>query len=347
MTETRAGGARGEESRARALLNAYLDALDVGQAERALAELLESEAQPLIASIVRSKLAGAIPAEIEDACSEATVALMERLEDFRNSSGREPVADFQAFAAVIAYRICGAYFRRARPEFHRLRNRLRYLLETQRDLAIWEDSNGERLCGFARWRPAPGRPAPARVRLKENEAPPVAPSGDPVASVAEVFRRSGGPVPFDDLARVIAGAWGVRDAPAAAVVDSLPVASGEPSAETAIERRQWIERLWNEIAELPPRQRAALLLSLRDGNGESVTTLFAITRVAGLERMAAAVELGIEQFAEIWKELPWSDNQIAERLAITRQQVINLRKSARERLARRIFGTKGNWTTAW
>ena len=55
----------------------------------------------------------------------------------------------------------------------------------------------------------------------------------------------------------------------------------------------------------------------------------------------------VDDFAEVWKDLPWSDLRIAERLGITRQQVINLRKCARERLARRMFGAKGDLSGAW
>jgi hypothetical protein len=38
----------------------------------------------------------------------------------------------------------------------------------------------------------------------------------------------------------------------------------------------------------------------------------------------------------LWKELPLDDLTIAGRLGATRQQVINLRKSARARLVRRL-----------
>jgi hypothetical protein len=44
------------------------------------------------------------------------------------------------------------------------------------------------------------------------------------------------------------------------------------------------------------------------------------------------------QFAELWPQLPLDDATIAGLLNLTRQQVINLRKSARERLARRLKG---------
>jgi len=44
----------------------------------------------------------------------------------------------------------------------------------------------------------------------------------------------------------------------------------------------------------------------------------------------------VERLASLWNKLPLQDADIALLLGITRQQVINLRKSARERLARRV-----------
>jgi hypothetical protein len=42
------------------------------------------------------------------------------------------------------------------------------------------------------------------------------------------------------------------------------------------------------------------------------------------------------ELAGLWNDLPLDDNRIAALLACTRQQVINLRMSARKRLAKRI-----------
>ncbi|MGA3077656.1 MAG: hypothetical protein ABSG56_28735 [Bryobacteraceae bacterium] len=350
MIEAGAGEMNGERAGVPGLLRAYLEATDARHAEAALGELVASQAEPLIGAIVRSKLGrhgAANPADFEDVCSDATVALIARLEDFRNSPEGEPLADFRAFVAVIAYRACSAHFRQVRPAFYRHRNRLRYLLESQPELAIWEDSDGGWLCGFARWRPVASRPALAPALLDDIDPCGLPASGNPASVVAEAFRRAGGPVPFDALARGMAKLWNIRDDPAPPLAESLPLASRSPSVETEMERRQWLERLWQEIGELPPRQRAALLLSLRDANGESATTLFAVTRVAGLERIAAALDINVEEFAGIWNELPWSDLQIATRLDLTRQQVINLRKCARERLSRRILGEHGNLRGAW
>ena len=87
---------------------------------------------------------------------------------------------------------------------------------------------------------------------------------------------------------------------------------------------------------MPPRQRAALLLNLRDEGGRGIVDLWLIIGIATPESMARVLEMETEKFAEVWTELPLDDNRIAVLLGLTRQQVINLRKSARERLARRV-----------
>jgi len=52
--------------------------------------------------------------------------------------------------------------------------------------------------------------------------------------------------------------------------------------------------------------------------------------------MAKALEMPVEQLAALWRDLPLDDRALAVRLNATRQQVINLRASARRRLARRM-----------
>jgi hypothetical protein len=51
--------------------------------------------------------------------------------------------------------------------------------------------------------------------------------------------------------------------------------------------------------------------------------------------LAVALEMPPKVLAQLWNDLPLDDLAIASRLGLTRQQVINLRKSARARLARR------------
>jgi len=55
--------------------------------------------------------------------------------------------------------------------------------------------------------------------------------------------------------------------------------------------------------------------------------------------IAEVIGLGEVRLAAMWNELPIGDSAIGELLGLTRQQVINLRKCARERLARRMKAT--------
>ena len=48
------------------------------------------------------------------------------------------------------------------------------------------------------------------------------------------------------------------------------------------------------------------------------------------------VEVVEGQLAELWPRIPLDDLEIANRLGISRQRVINLRSAARQRLARRL-----------
>jgi len=109
-----------------------------------------------------------------------------------------------------------------------------------------------------------------------------------------------------------------------------------PDAALAFERRSYLSLLWQEIRQLPQRQAAALILHLRDGHGRDAASLLPLTGTASLREIAGTLGLAPEKLAEIWNRLPLEDSTIAGLLQVTRQQVINLRKSARERLTRRM-----------
>jgi hypothetical protein len=61
------------------------------------------------------------------------------------------------------------------------------------------------------------------------------------------------------------------------------------------------------------------LLNLRDG-------------VASLAQIAKAVEMSVEELTRVWNGLPLDDLKIAARLGLNRQRVIDLRRTARQRL---------------
>jgi RNA polymerase sigma factor (sigma-70 family) len=121
--------------------------------------------------------------------------------------------------------------------------------------------------------------------------------------------------------------------------EALPLAGlPDPRADPAMsfEWRTRLRDLWQDIGQLPVRQRAALLLNLRDEQGHGAISLLPATGTASRREIAALLEMPAARLAEIWNRLPLDDRAIGELLGATRQQVINLRKAARERLARRM-----------
>ncbi len=144
---------------------------------------------------------------------------------------------------------------------------------------------------------------------------------------------TGRPLPPDAAAAAVARAACPRTAPEADA-EAVPDPTGDVVGTVA--RRLYLARLWEEIAGLPQAQRAALLLNLRDPAGRGVLPLLPLSGVASAPAIARVLGLPAEDLAGLWEALPLGDAAIAERLGVTRQQVINLRMTARKRLTRRM-----------
>jgi CRP-like cAMP-binding protein len=70
-----------------------------------------------------------------------------------------------------------------------------------------------------------------------------------------------------------------------------------------------------------------------------------LTGTARFDDVATALGMTAEELSAIWNDLPLDDLRIAALLNVTRQQVINLRKSARDRLRRRLRNNRLEWTS--
>jgi hypothetical protein len=250
---------------------------------------------------------------------------------------------------VAAYHACNEYLRRRYPNRHRLKTRLRYLLSTDQKFAIWEGDLVEWLCGFSTWHAAGVPPAPSAAvsewRERLSELPRGPDAIHPADLLQRIFRALEGPVEFDELVGMVAFLWGVDDPPTASEVHAREVESGAADPGYLMELRAWTTELWRQICQLPRTQRVALLLNLRAGGAASAVSLLPLTGVATVRQIAEALEISPEEFASLWNLLHMEDLAIAERLGITRQQVINLRKSSRERLLRRTGGRDRLWSS--
>jgi hypothetical protein len=334
-------------------LNAFIEAPDEEQADRCLASLIDEHAAPIVREILGSSLrfhldnrGAASTQDANDLFNEIVANLLARLRQIRSDHTRGAIADFRGYIAATAYNACNLYLRRKYPRRSRLKNRLRYLLSHDAAFALWSNETSGLIGGLSQWRDT-AELTPQRVFEKIRQDPfewiqtvKLQGIGTDRAQLSSLlsalFESCGSPIKLDDLVNIVAEICREKDQPDEPLDTVLNLAAPALDFETVLERQHMLALLWQEVCLLPHRQRLALLLNFRDARGQDLVSLLPYTRTATIEQIAESIELPLEEFLELWNKLPMDDATIAEWLGATRQQVINLRKCARERLERRI-----------
>jgi DNA-directed RNA polymerase specialized sigma24 family protein len=352
-------------SQSDSLLHPFLLATDQTESDRHLERLIHEHAEPIIKGILRRRTyvhpsrtenvrQSQDEQDAEDVRGEVVVQLLTRLHRLKSNPGNEGISNLRAYVAVTTYRACDKHLRQRYPQRWRLKSRLRYLLTHQPGFALWQADDGEWWGGFDVWRERQ-KTSVQSGRLQQLRDHPQtfvqdalrgedARRMNPADVVAAVFDWVGHPVALDDLVGVIADLQGVRDEPPTSFAGNDDDGNGyvlervgdqRVNVDVEVDQRAHLQWLWTEIRQLPPRQCAALLLNLRDAQGRGVIALLPLTGVATMRQIANVLSMLPEEFAQLWNDLPLDDETIAQHLGVTRQQVINLRKVARERLLRR------------
>ena len=311
------------------ILKPLVEAADASARDRAMETILVEHVQPVIASVVSRYRARAFSKEdAEDLTATINLQIVKRLQQL---TAETPVLQLDDYVATVAYNAVRRFLRDRNPERTRLKNRLRYLLAREDRLALWE-SDGEFVCGLAHWRgQPPGRP---RTVLR-TATDAMLDRKSPSEALIALFAAERAPLRLDDVVRITVDLWNIAEA---GTGDSTVEPESEsPGIAAQIETRETIQMLWREVCELRAPQRAALLMNLRDVQGANGVALLVMSGVATVDEIAAAMGITPIKLSEIWNDLPFDDNTIAQSLNISRQQVINLRKAARERLARKLI----------
>lgn len=305
-------------------LQRFLRADGDEEAERELARMIVEHARPLVARIVSRYTRHATLMRAEDAddvLATIDLRLVQKLREVRLSP-EHAIANLQSYVATVAYNAVNDFLRARFPERARLKKRIRYVLTTDERLAMWMTLAGP-ACGLREWE--------GREDVLDELPPPRAQQREDHELVPHILRAAGAPVLVDALVDALVEAWNVRDAQEVGLAEVF----ARPLDEQ-VEANDFARVLWREILELRPMQRQALLLNLRyNGEFDFVATLM-LSGIARFSEIAAALEMTEEELAGLWKELPLDDLRIASRLNVTRQQVINLRRAARNRLTRRL-----------
>jgi len=332
------------------MLVPFLTAKSESISDELLRAIIDEHADPIIKKILRSKLRvslnGRGTQQNQDAlelAGDLRASIISTLRALRQNPDKMAIANFPDFVAIKTYSACADYFREKHPQRSRLKSLLRRRLRQNPRFALWQAEDKRWYAGFSGrqvsgseveeldasesvTRPTDGKLNDAQMRSDEF--------------LDVLFERSGRPIVFDEVVKIAAEAWQVHDPPTESIdTDNSErddqFTSSEPRVDLALEQRLFFEQVWLEVCQLPVLQRAALLLNLRDSRDGGVISFLPFLGVASKEELARLLEIPKADFQKLWSELPLDDSRIAQMLGVTRQQVINLRKTARERLLRR------------
>lgn len=169
-----------------------------------------------------------------------------------------------------------------------------------------------------------------------------------------IFDTLQGPLAMDDLVAIITRLLGMQE-------EQPEPFHNDPNIQPGrwTETRDVLNRLWQAILQLRPRYRVAYLLNPSGGELDvfpwhGIATIRDIGQALALpatqyellwlalplteeeRRHAQTLQTSDQQFALLWRFLPLEDTLIAQVLGATRQQVINLRRLARDSLLRQL-----------
>src|SRR5215510_3602385 len=195
---------------------------------KAVEELL-AEAEETITGIIRKKFSVSLSPtdgrreneEALDLCQEVRLLLLEKL----LQSDGEPIRNVRDYAAVLTYHRCAQRRRAANPEWHSLKNRVRYFLENQPGYAVWSNDEGEFFCGFVSLKNR-RKSLQANDRLEElyQEKTHLLPAtvigkvldnlkrGDWEELCDAIFKHLESPIELDEAVSLIAEVFGVKEA---------------------------------------------------------------------------------------------------------------------------------------
>jgi len=336
------------------LLLPFLTAGDESEEGMVLARLNAEQVEPTVRPILGSRLQPYFRrsdlnqdcSDIEEVYHDVQLRLIKRLRALKQDPTDKPITNLHNYVAAIARNTCDEYLRRKYPLRRSLKDKVRHCLTNHSEFTLWEDTEHVWLAGLAGWENRWGAVSEFTAtsdelyerlgtqlqavdvqRLKLHEL------------MMAIFKIALAPIELDHFTALVATLWGIEDH-AVQSFDGGGYVSFDQTVDTGAdqervtEQRQMLQLLWREICELPRRHRVALLLNLNSAHGVNVILLLPATGIATFEQISQALEIPPADFELMWADLPLDDLRIAAYLGASRQQVINLRKTARDRLLR-------------
>ena len=329
-----------------------LDGVD-GDVPSELIAVYQNEIEPILTRFFAGKLRSSMRTNDHRSANQDALELVSetKVRILKRLSGKSPysenlIEDVQSYTRAVAQNVFNQYLRRKYPRRLSIKNQCRYLLAHHPNLEIRRDEKSDVwVCSFAfareEIRGRRSNEVTARtideVRTEVRSKAPRGDTNELIETVLLLLERSGGSVALDDLVSAVIEVLNIKEPVEASNSDDHAILPArDPTTQAIVEESEFVRRLWDEIMRLPLRHRAALLLNFRDEKGDDLTSTITTHGAASIRNIAAALKIEAEEFALIWKDLPWDDNRIAAHLGVSRQQVINLRQSAKQKLRRTL-----------
>lgn len=326
------------------LLLSYLHSTEEAERECLLGELILVRAAPVVRHTLRQRLnfyvdqTGANPhsPEAEDLYHDIIAKLIERLNEAEADNGRQTIRDFRQYVSRVAANACNDYLRVKSPARARLKNNLRDLLDRHPDFLLWRGAAGETFCGFSEWRNRkPSHASLEKIRQLEDDPEAFMRGKFPredvqrmplIHAVAEVLKWVDSPVEIEHLVGAVARFQGVKDHAVESLDDEefnwkQRLVDSTVRCDTRIEAREVLQRLWDEIRRLPPKQRDTICFSFEDMSGEDLFSLLLDAEVVTLPHVARELGLPLDRLMALWRDMPMDNASIATVLDATRPQV--------------------------
>jgi len=330
------------------------------ESHRELLILLSEHAESRMRGIILSRLGSNLAsngrfADYEDLCSEVRTRLVIYLEELKANLRVSSCRDFCGYVSAVAHNACHDYFRQLYPARARLQKRIRDLLHTHPNFAIWksnEDVAADWLCGFEYWigRPISSNPPVWMAwfyKNREQAIESIADGGDIQSIeiehlVGSLLTHLREPIRFTDLVDLIAEIRGVRDLPVthlegeAGVGDSLR--DSQLGIDSLLELRGYLTSAWKVLREMPRADFKAYVLNARDASGENLINLFLHVEVTTEEEVAQLLDVSLEVLTDLrLHRLPLDNRELAKELGTTLDHLYKRRYRAGRRLKAVLF----------
>lgn len=333
------------------LLHPYLLAEGEDIARNRLDELFSETLIPKIKGVIAKEFLTLHRDERDEIFAEAQANLFRFLQNYRakvraNSDAVLPLPNLKGYTVILTRNTRREFLQKKNPAYRRTKHRILHLLEnplkniqTFRDekgmlfFTLPENRNKESDFDFDKLVKTVSAKNPRRLFMKTHELVP------------QILREAGCPLALNVLIRLEMEITGTAHSGESEMTDNLEslAKSLSENPQITLEKHELLQKLWRETKALKTRHRKSLLLNMKEAVGVEAISLWFVLGIANEAEMAAALEVSLEKFEELFKRLPLTSAEIADELGIsatktmTKAEIVdNLRKSARDRLRRKI-----------